>query len=518
MKASRLFTLALTAALALGVFALALTATAVEEAPRVPASIGLTVTVGTTSGACAATESISVLAGTDVYFCYTVTNTGGVTLPLHSLSDDQFDLQFLDVAYDLGPGDSLAVDSSSTLLATVPTLEATEDTTLNAIWTARTQDNSVVQTASGTASITIIPDLEMTKTVGTTPGVCATTDEIVVASGTVVYYCYTVTNNTMTTKTVHTLQDSDLGMILTGVAADLGPGQTVSTLDLGETVSKTVFFDTVNTATWTASGMGAPIEATDSASVVVAAPSIVLTKTVGLEPDVCATEDSAEVPPAGGVVYYCYTVQNTGNITLPLHDLVDSELGTLLDDFAFDLGPGAAVDTVAAGLVVSDFIDAPTTNTATWTAFDTELGSADAMASASVTVAPIETAVVLTKTVGTDPDVCATTSTIQTEPGTTVYYCYTVENTGNFVVNLHTLEDSAFGLLFDGLPLPLQPGDSINTVAIDGLTFSQTLTTTTVNTATWTAYNPGPVDAATATATATVDVAYRAYLPAIFRP
>ncbi len=54
-----------------------------------------------------------------------------------------------------------------------------------------------------------------------------------------------------------------------------------------------------------------------------------LTKTVGTVPGVCATTDDITV--GGGTdVYYCYAVANTGNLTLNLHDLADTELGTIV--------------------------------------------------------------------------------------------------------------------------------------------------------------------------------------------
>jgi hypothetical protein len=116
------------------------------------------------------------------------------------------------------------------------------------------------------------------------------------------------------------------------------------------------------------------------------APAIVLTKTVGLTAGTCATTDTINVPAGmGGTdVYYCYEVMNTGNITLSLHDLVDSELGTLLTGFPYDLGPGASVDSVAAGLEVSATITQTTVNTATWTAFNNSQETASASATATV--------------------------------------------------------------------------------------------------------------------------------------
>jgi hypothetical protein len=72
------------------------------------------------------------------------------------------------------------------------------------------------------------------------------------------------------------------------------------------------------------------------------APSLVLTKTVGLDPNVCATADNIIVPAGQGgtAVTYCYTVQNTGNITLTVQNLVDDQLGVLLGpDAPFEVAP-----------------------------------------------------------------------------------------------------------------------------------------------------------------------------------
>lgn len=120
------------------------------------------------------------------------------------------------------------------------------------------------------------------------------------------------------------------------------------------------------------------------------APSIVMTKTVGFDPNTCATTTSLSVPVGGGgtVVGYCYTVMNTGNITLPMHDLVDSELGAIFTGLNYDLGPGASVDTVAAGAIVSAVITQTTTNVATWTAYLDTATFVTSTASATVTVMP----------------------------------------------------------------------------------------------------------------------------------
>jgi subtilisin-like proprotein convertase family protein len=248
-------------------------------------------------------------------------------------------------------------------------------------------------------------------------------------------------------------------------------------------------------------------------------PDISLTKTVGTEPGVCATMDTITVM-AGTDVYYCYEVENTGNVTLNLHDLEDDELGEIFAGLNYALTPGSSVNTVAAGLTISATINVTTTNTATWMAYNdgpTDVVTATASATVNVTPLPVA-AIEIVKTVGTEDGVCAATSEITVQSGTTVYYCYSVTNIGSIPLNVHDLEDDVLGEIFAGLNYALTPGSSVNTVAA-GLTISATITGTTTNIATWTAYNAGPTDVATATASATVNVAvFELYLPIIMKP
>jgi hypothetical protein len=109
-------------------------------------------------------------------------------------------------------------------------------------------------------------------------------------------------------------------------------------------------------------------------------PSIVLTKTVGLDPDVCALTDSIIIPAGGGgtEVTYCYMVENTGNVTFTNHTLVDTELGTILTNEPVDLGPGATYFLTRTVLITQT-----TVNTATWTATAGTLGSGGISATAT---------------------------------------------------------------------------------------------------------------------------------------
>jgi subtilisin-like proprotein convertase family protein len=114
-----------------------------------------------------------------------------------------------------------------------------------------------------------------------------------------------------------------------------------------------------------------------------AAPSLVLTKTVGTDPGACATTDSITIDAGGGGtdVTYCYYMTNTGNVTFELHTVSDDQLGTVLGpDFPAGVGPGDS-----AWFTYTTLITQTTVNSATWSATDATGGNA-ASASDSATV------------------------------------------------------------------------------------------------------------------------------------
>ena len=76
---------------------------------------------------------------------------------------------------------------------------------------------------------------------------------------------------------------------------------------------------------------------------------ISLAKTVGTVPATCAATTSIAVP-VGTTVYYCYRVTNSGSTVFNFHDLVDSDLGTLLTDHPEVLGAGASVEFIQSAV------------------------------------------------------------------------------------------------------------------------------------------------------------------------
>ena len=364
--------------------------------------IDLVKTVGTDPNVCAATNSITVNQGTDVTYCYDVTNTGTITLSFHDLVDTELGTILNGFPYELGPGASAFLTNTGFIF----------NTTVNtATWTACNFNINgpankgfdcgsinAIDVVSDTASATVIvppPGISLSKTVGTDPNVCATTSNISVDPGTDVTYCYEVTNTGGVTLTVHELDDTQLGTILTGFPFDLDPGASAFV-----TTTANIVTDTVNVATWTACNIDGPpnltcfdtaafevVSDTATANVTINppnAPSIALTKTVGLDNSTCATSNNLSVGQPSTEVYYCYHVVNTGDVTFTTHDLIDDKLGTILSGLPFVLGPGEDLFVYPVTAVITTAV----TNVATWTAYIDTATFVAASASATVTEAP----------------------------------------------------------------------------------------------------------------------------------
>ena len=208
-------------------------------------------------------------------------------------------------------------------------------------------------------------------------------------------------------------------------------------------------------------------------------PAISLDKTVGTDPLVCATTDEITLPAGGGEVTYCYEVTNTGDVTLTRHDLVDSELGALLNNFTYSLAPGASVF-----LTATTNIAVTTVNTATWTAYNparSTVGDGDRHGDGHRASG---------QHAGDHPEqdrrhrARCLRDDQQGHRAVRhhVYYCYQIENTGNVTMTVHSLVDDQLGTLANNLPYVLPPGGFSPQVIVP-----DTAVITVTNTATWTA-------------------------------
>jgi VCBS repeat-containing protein len=76
---------------------------------------------------------------------------------------------------------------------------------------------------------------------------------------------------------------------------------------------------------------------------------------------------------------------------------------------------------------------------------------------------------------------CTPVDELHTPVGTTIVYCYTIHNVGDTPLTTHSLVDSHLGVLLTNHAQTVAPG------AVFSVTFTQTLTVSTTNVATWTA-------------------------------
>lgn len=179
--------------------------------------------------------------------------------------------------------------------------------------------------------------------------------------------------------------DPDGGIV--GYAWEFGDGNTES----GVTVThQFAMADTFQVTLTVTDNQGATASMTQE--VVVTQPpgfGLSLTATVGTVAGECATESQITAI-AGSVqtVFYCYTITNTGEVAIPLHTLADTQFGVILRDFAFDLAPGASVNTVAAGVTLSTTLTTTTVNSAVWEGFIGDRRVASAEAQTTVTFVP----------------------------------------------------------------------------------------------------------------------------------
>ncbi len=111
-----------------------------------------------------------------------------------------------------------------------------------------------------------------------------------------------------------------------------------------------------------------------------AAISLTQTAMIDTGSDVCGAQTSLTVA-AGTTVRFCYTVLNTGSVTLDSHTAFGDFDGAVLTDFAYSLAPGAS-----AFMTSTEVINADTTNLGTWIATNDANDMAQSTSSLTVTL------------------------------------------------------------------------------------------------------------------------------------
>ena len=327
------------------------------------------------------------------------------------------------------------------------------------------EGNSV--SADDTASVTIndvVPSIVVTKT----PSV-SDIDE----PGGSVTFTVSVENTSAEDVDVTAIDDSVFGDVLDGLnplitgttcsAVTVVPGaaNAYSCTFSADLVESAIDSPHVNTVDVTVEDdEGNSVSADDTASVTIndVVPSIVVTKTPSV----------SDIDEPGGSVTFTVSVENTSAEDVDVTAIDDSVFGDVLDGLnplitgttcsAVTVVPGAANAyscTFSADLVESA-IDSPHVNTVDVTVEDDEGNSVSADDTASVTINDVVPSIVVTKT----PSV----SDID-EPGGSVTFTVSVENTSAEDVDVTAIDDSVFGDVLDGLN-PLITGTTCSAVTV----------------------------------------------------
>lgn len=212
-------------------------------------------------------------------------------------------------------------------------------------------------------------------------------------AGETIVYTYLITNSGGLTFTTIAATDDQLGTVTLNKSSlalgEVATGQltyTVSASDVPGTLNNTV------TVTGTPV-VGSHVVVTASESVDLVAAAFAFTKTVGIKNIIpeCTANTTMQVPISTTVVY-CFTITNTGDEPLTLHTLQDDHLGTVLDNVAYTLEPGASYS-----ITVTRTLYASITNTAVWIA-----GYAQSADTVSITALPVQSATQATVNISDD--------------------------------------------------------------------------------------------------------------------
>ena len=464
----------------------------------VNAGLIFTKTVGLNPAICSPTQVITVPAGTDVTFCYQVRNDGNDAFVAHDIEDPTLGIFLEDFFFHIFPGEAVNF---------VLTLAVDQSFVSTATWTAYTDYGAVDQAQS---AATVIVSGNLPPQAAIFPPQLST---------------YLAPEST--TQRQLTLQNSGYAELVWSLADCSGTlpswltlnGVVSGTLIAQETAALATTFDSTGLLTGTYN-TDLCFNSNDPVNSVITIPvalnvqegivgSLIFTKTVGTDNQSCALTSSIDVAP-GTEVTYCYQIENAGNDPFLLHDVSDSALGDIVEQFPYPILPGER----AAFILVDVIIRESTTSTTTWTVYTLYGQQFTSQGQTTVNVLPPSAAAIdLSLTVGLEAD-CATTTVLNTtisNEGLPVTYCYQVTNNSPYLLDLHDVHDSLHGAMIQETWHDLLPGETFM------VTQTTIITDTTINQVTWRAYIADGAEAE-ADATATVRHApYTVYVPVMLK-
>ncbi len=394
------------------------------------------------AGGCpGAVELVTVLAGSEIVYCYTVTNTGDALVNGVVVEDDGMTIAI----GDLEPGQS---GSGNTIL----TVNADSQTPAVASGTSAPTNTPVVSPPNTAAVDVVAPSLAIQKTVST-DGTCPGVESVSVLAGSEVRYCYSVTNNGDVLVRDVRVEDNGFAIAI----GDLAPGQSGDgARTIAVSANESTDAGAIGVCGPTGTNVASPF---DGASVEIVHPALAIQKTASSDGH-CPGVESVTVL-AGAGVTYCYAVTNTGDTAI--RDVIVEDNGATIA--IGDLGAGQS-GSGTANVIANG--DARTDATASGVTVATGTNVASAPDGASIDV--IYPALAIQKTVSTNGS-CPGVESATVLAGTEVTYCYAVTNTGDALVSGVVVSDAGNTIAIGALnPGETGAGSSAITILADTLT------------------------------------------------
>ena len=430
-------------------------------------------------------ETLFGVSGEECTYCFIATNTGNTYLTNVQFTNDKLDIVTTSNVQTIAPGEAIeivlpsSIDSTSFNVATVvgtpctstgepiPSLESVTD-----------KDPSRVHM--------VTPDITVENTVykgdaGESECESATLSESGFP-GTVVSFCFKVTNIGDTKLGNISLENDDLGDDSgSWPAEDLEPGEStivVVTSTITTAGNNPVRENTVRVRANPISSSGQDLSGVEDVSdldssalkTIPMEPSITIDNTVYLGVDAdggCNVNGVEKVTgTAGAACTYCFHVENTGNTVLTNVLVTNDQLDIVTTRDMKTLAPGESME-----ISFPSTIDAPILNTATVVGTPTTLSGdpieslSDVMDNDPSEVDLVAPSVSVKNTVyvgAFGPEECIdATESENGYPGTVVTYCFEVTNDGDSHLSSVVLEND--DLDFGGsMPVPdLEPGESV---------------------------------------------------------
>ncbi len=390
-------------------------------------------------------ELVADVAGTEVSYCFVVTNTGNTHLVVTEVVDTTLDVTIAVDAADqlLSPAESVMVTYNDTIAVSLVNTATVTGRPVDQAGDLILALADVTDSDDAEVNDPLGPNIQLDKTVlAGADANCSRAvegvDELVSGDPYAdVTYCFAITNTGGLYLKVTEVVDVGLGMNVPVAAVDqlIAPGTTVIVSH-----NATITNNLVNTATVTgipATETGDPIpdlaEVNDDDTAEVTLdlePAIRLDKTVlaGADADcTTATEGTNELVSGNPEtpITYCFAATNTGNTHLLTTEIADTTLGITIAIAETDqlMAPGASI-TVAHNETISTTL----TNTATITATPTNQTGEPLPGVADVTDTNTAEVIALEADLSTQIRVSDPTPL----PGETVTYSIDVANSGPY--------------------------------------------------------------------------------------